>query len=54
MYSSDEELEFTSHEKVVIGMVQRRGRKCYTQIHKIQNMYDYERMLKYWKKVSIS
>lgn len=52
MNSSDEDLDdFTAQKKVVIAMVQRRGRKCYTQVHNIPNIFDHERILKYWKKV---
>ena len=43
-------MDFTTNEKIVIGMVQRRGRKCYTQVRNIPNIFDYDRMLKYWKK----
>lgn len=38
-------------EKITIGTAQRRGRKCFTQVKNVPDIFDYERILKFWKKV---
>ena len=48
----DFEENFTElKENITIGTAQRRGRKCFTQVKNIPDIFDYERMIKFWKKV---
>ena len=47
----DFEDNFTNlKENITIGTAQRRGRKCYTQVKNIPDIFDYDRILKFWKK----
>jgi translation initiation factor 1 (eIF-1/SUI1) len=55
MNSSDEDegMNYNALEKVVIGLVTRRGRKTYTEVHNINKIFDLERILTHWRKVTL-
>ena len=48
-----EEEDFNFSGKITIGAVHRRGRKYDTLVKGIPDIFDYERILKHWKKVNI-
>lgn len=47
----DEEDNYNFTGKITIGAVHRKGKKYETLIKGIPDVFDYERILKHWKKV---
>lgn len=52
MDEDDDFNEFTSQDLIHIHKVNRRGRKCETKVTGIPEMFDYKKILKFWKNVS--
>jgi len=52
MDEDDDFNEFTSQDLIHIHEVNRRGRKCETKVTGIPEMFDYKKILKFWKNVS--
>lgn len=50
-YEEDQGEDEFANEKVIIGLVARRGRKHSTQVKNIPSVFDLDRMFKYWRKV---
>ncbi len=51
MDEDDDFNEFTSQDLIHIHKVNRRGRKCETKVTGIPEMFDYKKILKFWKNV---
>lgn len=43
--------EFANQDLIHIHKVNTRGRKCETRVHGIPEIFDYKKMLKFWKNV---
>lgn len=52
MDEDDDFNEFTSQDLIHIHKVNRRGRKCETKVTGIPEIFDYKKILKFWKNVS--
>lgn len=52
MDEDDDFNEFTSQDLIHIYKVNRRGRKCETKVTGIPEIFDYKKILKFWKNVS--
>lgn len=51
MDEDDDFNEFTSQDLIHIHKVNRRGRKCETKVTGIPEIFDYKKILKFWKNV---
>ena len=45
--------EFANQDLIHIHKVNTRGRKCETRVVGIQDIFDYKKMLKFWKNVHL-
>jgi translation initiation factor 1 (eIF-1/SUI1) len=53
MNEDDDFNEFTSQELIHIHKVNRRGRKCETRVVGMPEIFDYKKILKFWKNVHV-
>lgn len=51
MNEDDDFNEFTSQDLIHIHKVNRRGRKCETRVVGMPEIFDYKKILKFWKNV---
>ena len=52
-FEEDDYDEFAHQELIHIHKVNTRGRKCETRVVGLPDIFDYKKILKFWKNVSI-